>query len=213
MKKFTFSLLASVVISLVNLSTINAQAVRQGNVITDIYYGFPNLYSAVFRAAYANSGSEVGLEIGGIGPIGLRAEYMVADKIGIGLDVGFNNSIISYSEESSVYNQNTGVYDPITYQYNFSTQKIGAIATFNFHFIENDKVDAYAVFGAGYGNRSFKFESSDPSYTPGTVKSLVPVSSKIGVGVRYFFTENIGANLALGFGQGGLFNVGLSAKF
>lgn len=130
-----------------------------------------------------------------------------------GIIVGFNKTKISYSEGSTVYNTSTGNYDAVTYEYDFSTQKVGVLATFNYHFIKNDKVDAYAVFGAGYGNRSFKFESTDPFYTAGSVKSLIPVASKIGVGVRYFFTENIGANLALGFGQGGLFNVGVSAKF
>ena len=49
--------------------------------------------------------------------------------------------------------------------------------------------------------------------SPRRRKTLIPISYKIGVGMRYFFTENIGANLALGLGQGGLVNVGVSAKF
>ena len=43
--------------------------------------------------------------------------------------------------------------------------------------------------------------------------SLFPVAARIGVGMRYFFTENIGANLGLGLGQGGLVNIGITAKF
>ena len=69
------------------------------------------------------------------------------------------------------------------------------------------------MLGAGYGNRSFTFKSTDPNYTEASVKSLIPVASRIGVGLRYFFTDNIGANLALGFGQGGLLNAGISFKF
>lgn len=196
------------------LSTnVKAQAVEEGNVIIDTYYGFPNLYTAVFKSAYANSGSEINLKIGGLGPLGLRAEYMVADKIGIGLDIGMNNSYVRYSEETTVYNTTTGNYDPVTYDYDFTTQKIGVMATFNYHFLDNDQVDAYAVFGAGYGNRNFKFESTDPNYEAGDINSLIPVASKIGVGVRYFFTDNIGINLCIGFGQGGIVNGGISAKF
>ncbi len=213
MKKLIFSLFTATVLFALNSTSVQAQAVEQGNVIVDAYYGFPNLYTAVFKTAYANSGSEVNLKIGGLGPIGIRAEYMVADKIGIGIDAGFNNSKISYSEETTIYNDVTGNFDPVTYDYDFTTQKIGFMATFNYHFLDNDKVDAYAVLGAGYGNRTFKFESTDPSYTEGSIASLIPVASKIGVGMRYFFTDNIGANLALGFGQGGIVNVGLSAKF
>jgi len=39
------------------------------------------------------------------------------------------------------------------------------------------------------------------------------VAAIIGVGMRYFFTENIGANLAIGLVHSGLVNFGVSAKF
>jgi outer membrane protein W len=88
------------------------------------------------------------------------------------------------------------------------------MVTFNYHFLEsNDNLDAYFMVGAGYGNRSFTFSSTDPNYTEASVKSIIPVASRIGVGMRYFFTDNIGLNLAIGFGQGGLVNGGLSLKF
>ncbi|MCE3294615.1 MAG: hypothetical protein K0R65_329 [Crocinitomicaceae bacterium] len=194
-------------------SNVNAQAVEEGNVIVDVYYGFPNLYTTVLKAAYTNSGSNENVKIGGIGPLGLRGEYMVADKIGVGIDIGFNNSSISYDYEDTEYNSATDTYVVTTQTDKISTQKLGVLATFNYHFIENDKVDAYAVFGAGYGKRSFKYESTDPDFEEAKVSGLIPVASKIGVGMRYFFTDNIGANLALGFGQGGIINVGISAKF
>lgn len=186
----------------------NAQAVEQGNILIDVYYGFPNLYTSVFRTAYANSGTEIDLNVGGLGPLGGRFEYMVADKIGVGLDVGFNNTTITYLE-----NDVDGMGNPTQYQYDFSTQKLGFMATFNYHFLQNaDAVDAYVMLGAGYGQRSFTFESTDPNYVNNSVDSPIPVASRIGVGMRYFFTDNIGANLALGFGQGGLVNAGISVK-
>ncbi len=194
-------------------SNVSAQAVEEGNVIIDAYYGFPNLFTTVFKTTYANSGTEQDLKIGGLGPVGLRVEYMLADKVGLGLDLGFNNSYVRYSETQQVYNSTTGLYESRTYDYDFSTQKIGAMVTFNYHFLDNDKVDAYAVFGAGYGNRSYKFDSTDPDYTKAEVSGIIPIASRIGVGMRYFFTENIGANVALGFGHGGILNAGLSFKF
>ena len=182
----------------------NAQAIEEGNVIIDAYYGFPNLYSTVFKAAYESSNS-TGFNLGSQGPLGIRAEYLITDKVGFGIDLGMNSSSISKSEADINTN--------IIYDYKFSTRKIGAIFTFNYHFVENDKLDAYFVVGGGYGNRNFKFTSTDPNYIEESVESLIPISYKIGVGMRYFFTENIGANLALGLGQGGLANVGVSAKF
>jgi outer membrane protein W len=203
MKKLILPLLALTM--MLATTKTNAQALEQGNVIIDAYYGFPNLYSTVFEAAYESSNS-TGLTLGSQGPLGIRAEYLITDKVGFGIDLGMNSSSISYSE-ADINNSN------IIYDYKFKTSKIGAIFTFNYHFVENDKLDAYFVVGGGYGNRTFKFTSTDPNYIEESVESLIPISYKIGVGMRYFFTENIGANLALGLGQGGLVNAGISAKF
>ena len=202
MKKLILPLLALTMILAPTKS--NAQAIEEGNVIIDAYYGFPNVYSTVFKAAYESSNS-TGFNLGSQGPLGIRAEYLITDKVGFGIDLGMNSSSISKSEADINTN--------IIYDYKFSTRKIGAIFTFNYHFVENDKLDAYFVVGGGYGNRNFKFTSTDPNYIEESVESLIPISYKIGVGMRYFFTENIGANLALGLGQGGLANVGVSAKF
>ena len=202
MKKLILPLLALTM--MLAPTKTNAQALEQGNVIIDAYYGFPNLYSTVFKTLYESSNS-TGLTLGSQGPLGIRAEYLITDKVGFGIDLGMNSSSISYSEADINTN--------IIYDYKFSTRKIGAIFTFNYHFVENDKLDAYFVVGGGYGNRNFKFTSTDPNYIEESVESLIPISYKIGVGMRYFFTENIGANLALGLGQGGLANVGVSAKF
>ena len=207
MKKLFFTSLLSLGMFLP--SGANAQ-LEQGNVLIDVYYGFPNLYTTAFKTTYANSGQEVDLRVGGIGPMGGRIEYLLSDKIGFGIDVGYNNSTIQYTEVST---------DPITgqpttqYDYNFSTKKLGVIATFNYHFVQNEQLDAYAVIGGGYGNRSFKFESTDPNYQTEEISGIIPISGKIGVGMRYFFTDNIGANFAVGLGQGGVVNIGLSAKF
>ena len=202
MKKLILPLLALTM--MLAPTKTNAQALEQGNVIIDAYYGFPNLYSTVFKTLYESSNS-TGLTLGSQGPLGIRAEYLITDKVGFGIDLGMNSSSISYSEADINTN--------IIYDYKFSTRKIGAIFTFNYHFVENDKLDAYFVVGGGYGNRNFKFTSTDPNYIEESVESLIPISYKIGVGMRYFFTENIGANLALGLGQGGIANVGVSAKF
>jgi outer membrane protein W len=205
-KKIISGVALAIFAACVQPSTASAQAVEEGNILIDVYYGFPNLYGATFKRAYANSGTEENVKISSLGPIGLRGEYMVSDKIGLGLDIGFNNTKLTYTEFDS--------FDNKDYEYDFKTQKIGAMVTFNFHFLEsNDNLDAYFMVGAGYGNRSFTFESTDPNYSDETIDGLIPVASRVGVGMRYFFTDNIGMNLAIGFGQGGLVNGGLSLKF
>lgn len=202
-------LLLSIIVGscMMTSTNVSAQAVEEGNMLIDVYYGFPNLYTTVFESAYANSGSEEDLKISGFGPLGGRFEYMVADKFGIGVDVNYQNSIITYSEFDS--------FDNATYEYEFSTKRLTIMPTFNFHFIEsNDNLDVYATIGAGWKNRTFEFTSTDPNYTEDSQESLVPVSFRIAAGMRYFFTDNIGINTQIGFGGGGgIFNAGLSLKF
>jgi opacity protein-like surface antigen len=213
MKKNYFKVLIAVAVATVSFNQQTyAQAVEEENIVIEAYYGFPNLYTSVFKAAYANSGGELDLNAGGIGPFGVRFEYLVTDKVGLGLDFGLTGSSISFNELGTVYNPTTGNYDNILYNYDFSTRKIGALFCFNYHFLDNDEFDLYSTVGVGYSKRNFDFTSTDPSYEPMSVSSVIPVGFKAGLGMRYFFTDNIGANLNLGFGIGGLLNAGLSVK-
>ena len=189
-----------------------AQAVEEGNLVFEGYYGFPNLYTSVFKAAYANSGSELDLNVGGAGPYGFRFEYLLTDKVGLGLDVAISSSSVNYNELGTVYNPTLGTYTDVLYNYDFSTRKIAALVCFNYHFLDNDEFDLYSTVGIGYSNRNFDFTSTDPDYVPKSLSSLVPVGFKGGLGMRYFFTDNIGANLQLGFGAGGLLNAGITFK-
>lgn len=197
--------------------TASAQAVQQGNVLIDAYYGFPDLYKTVLRAGYETT-DNTGFKVGGIGPVGIRAEYMLGDKIGLGVDVGFTDANVQFTRTSEyVYSEDgtslfTGI--PVTYEDKAGTRKIGGMVTFNYHFLDSDALDAYAMLGAGYKQRTYYYETTQANYADGAeFKGINPIAFRIGAGMRYFFTDNIGANLAIGFGQGGLVNGGLSFKF
>jgi len=206
-------LIIASLLSMFMLNTVKAQAIFQGDVIIDGYYGFPNLYKTVFKAANASSGNEMNLNVKGIGPLGGRVEYLLTDKVGLGLDIGFTNTHIDYLEKEEVYNENTGNFEDKVYRYDLDTRKIGIMVTFNYHFVENsEKVDAYVMAGAGYANRNFNVASTNPDFNNDISQGLIPIALRIGVGMRYFFTENFGANVAVGIGQGGILNAGLSFK-
>jgi len=192
--------------ALLTTSNVSAQAVEEGNVIIDAYYGFPNLFTTTLKNAYGNSSSATDVKVGGLGPLGGRIEYLITDNVGIGLDVGNVSTYIEYTDIPG--------FDSTRYDYRLSTSKIGAMVTFNFHFVDNDQLDVAGIIGAGWKNRTWKWESNDPNWdTESTTGSLLPVSFKLGLVMRYFFTDNIGMNLGVGLGQGGLLNGGLSVKF
>ena len=210
--KFMRKIILSTVFLAMFLAPIksNAQVLESGKIIIDGYYGFGNLYNAVFKALASTSGSNI--TSSSIGPLGVRGEYLLSSKVGFGLDLGYSSAKLSYTD---TYTEYDAYFNPIInkYDYSLKTFKIGAMVTFNYHFVESDKFDAYFTTGLGYGKRFFKETSTYIGYTPANINSTFPVASRVGFGMRYFFTQNIGANLCLGLGQGGLVNFGISTKF
>lgn len=210
MKKVLLTLIVGTF--LMSSNSASAQAMSEGNVGIDLYYGFPNLYKTVLESSVSDSASA--LDVGGVGPLGLRFEYMLADKVGLGIDIAYNTTSVSYSEDVSIYNATTMSYDVTSYDYKLSSPKIGVMVVFNYHFIDNDQLDLFGTIGAGYKNRSIELTSNDPNFVDESQSvTTIPVAGRIGLGMRYFFTDNIGINLGVGFGQGGILNGGLSFKF
>jgi len=78
---------------------------------------------------------------GGIGPAGLRAEYMLADKFGMGVDFIYNSLSTSYSIDSI---SNTGIV-VASYDAKLSMQRFRVQMRMNYHFVENDNLDAWFI--------------------------------------------------------------------
>ena len=180
--------------------------VEESSIIIDTYYGFPNLYASVLRTGY-DSETNDDFKITGYGPVGVRGEYMFHDKMGVGIDFMINSSKVSYNYAG--VSPTTGA--AAVYTDEISTTKIGVMATFSYHFISTDRVDFFGVAGAGFKNRSWKYSSTNPDNLDLSLSgNLLPIAGRIGVGTRIFFTDNLAANIGLGFGQGGIVNAGLS---
>ena len=202
MKKIIFIFGATLGLCLNNFDA-NAQAVEQGKSLVDVYYGFPNLYTSVLKTAYANGSQDINVAIQGLGPIGMRYEYMMSDTIGIGGEFNYASSSVSW-DAPDVNN--------VMQHYEASSPRTRIMGRFNVHFGGNDHFDGYFGVGAGYKNTQYKFTSSDPTYNA-SAKSLIPIAFRLAVGGRYYFTDNIGAGLELGLGGGGIINAGLAFKF
>ena len=178
--------------------------VSKGSILVDAYYGFPNLYGAILQSA-VETGTSTNTTAQSIGPVGLRAEYLASDKLGVGIDFCYSDASISQTDQ--------GV-DGNSYEYKISAPKIGFMATINYHIVTTDVVDFYFTTGAGYKSRSLKATTDDPDYTTESIDvSLTNLAARIGLGTRIFFTENIGVNVGVGFGQGSVLNGGVSFKF
>jgi hypothetical protein len=214
MKKI-FTILGAAIFS---VSALNAQVpVEQGNFIIDVYAGIPNwansiLYNNVDPDATQTDVRNYKLN-GGLLSYGGRFEYMVADNFGVGVDVNYEVSGFNYDYNS----QGTdGGGNPIYNSYNvdYKSKKLRAMARLNYHFVQNDRLDAYAGFAGGYKNVNRSVVTDDASYDDSSINgALIPVSLRVAVGTRIYFTDNIGGMIELGAGGGALLQFGLSAKF
>jgi len=186
-----------------------AQAMEQGNIGIDVYYGAVSFSKALWEAlADTYDGDKKSTYFGAIGG---RFEYMVSDKIGVGLDFNYTNMTLQVSEQDTNYS--TSPPSVQTYTYNWERTIIRAMPRFNIHFGGNESFDGYFGVGVGYRSAKSTFSDDDPNNIDETVEGLSPVAMRIALGGRYFFTDNIGISMELGIGGGNLIHGGISLKF
>ncbi|MDB4340239.1 hypothetical protein OAA13_01150, partial [Crocinitomicaceae bacterium] len=141
---------------------------------------------------------------------------LATDKLGLGIDFALNTNSASFVGTDYVNGEE------ISFDTEGSSTKWGAMITLNYHAFTNEVIDFYIMGGAGYKNRTSTLTTTNPNYTDEqfndqaiglTPETSIPLAARLGLGLRIFFTENIGANVGLGFGQGGILNAGLSFAF
>ena len=207
----------------ISLVAVNAQIMR-GNVMIDPYIGVPNWANSLLYSQYDGSNMDVTnyKTIGSALSYGGRLEYMIADKVGIGADVnyevsGFSFDYLDYQYDASgavVYINGDPQYRSYTDEY--TAKKLRAMFRLNYHFFQSDKVDVYSGFGAGYKSvkRDYTTTPSNATSTNDDANNaLIPVTLRLAIGTKIYFTQNIGAHIELGAFGGGLIQFGLSAKF
>ncbi len=206
--KRVFTLIAVALVTAIgfNNTAIAQTQVEEGNIIIDPYYGGPNFGRALLTSL---EGTVENSAVSGIGPAGLRAEYLLADNFGLGIDFIYNSTSVSGTTDS--LNTDGTVFE--TYDTKVFSRRYRIHLRANYHFAQTDALDAYVGFGAGTNIRSIGFTTDDPNFDGDSATgSLIPFSIRIALGTRYYFTDNIGLNVELGLG-GPVVSGGLSFKF
>jgi hypothetical protein len=197
----------------------------QGSLSIDPYIGVPNWANSLLYNQY--EGDETNVQdykvVGSMLSYGGRVEYMLSDKTGIGADVNYEVSGYSFKFDDYTYDANgnyltdiNGNYIITQYNTKYSAKKLRAMFRLNYHFVQSEKVDMYSGFGAGYKsvNRSVETNPGNPGFQDANLNgALIPVTFRIAVGAKIYFTQNIGAHVELGAFGGGLLQAGLSVKF
>ncbi len=187
----------SALISIIGFSsTISAGGgLEEGSMIVDAFYGFPDGYKSVLTG-----GTNDDADASSVGPFGAKFEYLISEKIGFGVVVGYGSTIVEWDESS--------------YDYKVSVPRSRIMGSFNYHFGSMDSFDPYFMTAIGYATSSINVESNDPYYTDESVDiSGLNYALRVAFGARYFFTDMFGAHLELGLGSGAIMQAGVSAKF
>jgi opacity protein-like surface antigen len=188
--------------------SLKAQIVEQGNIVIEPYYGFPNLMSGLLRLQ-AELISDSNLVVKSFGPAGIRGEFMVSDKLGLGFDFYYANSSAEYTS-----NETDSLGNSVTYTYKASIPRPRFLVRATAHLAESDVVDPYFVFGLGYNATKLKLTTNDPNYSEDdvAVRQLLPIAYRIGFGTRIYFMDNLGIGLEVGLG-GPFATAGITVKF
>lgn len=202
-------------------TTFAQSEVEEGNIIIEPYIG--TLQSNILRSEPTVFDGETLSNYklnGGQFAYGLRAEYMLADNFGLGLDFNYvksgSNYDLSYTEV--VYNETTMQNEEVqrTYNWDYTAVKIRAMLRLNYHFVQSDNIDAYTGFAIGYKHANREWTVEDPNASNDQLAlegALVPVAFRLALGTRIYFTDNIGMMIELGAGGGTPLQIGFSAKF
>lgn len=176
----------------------NAQVFEKDRNFAQLGYGIGLGYGRLLNAynAYDN------YRFGGFGPVALSYERGVTDNIGVGIQFGF-------SSYGATWNDNYGI--GTQYKYRWTTLTIMARAAYHFN-VRNRNFDPYAGVGIGFAKYSYKYTSTDPTFTGSNVSLGSPLAYQIFGGLRYMFNDNFGAYAEVGYGYS-VFNGGLTLSF
>lgn len=186
--------------------TVQAQAVEEGNVIVEGFYGWPNFTTFLLRTAYNLSASDEAVTITGLGPFGARAEYIIMENVGIGIDAYYGASGIAWKSS-----QPTPMGTDTVYDYSVDYKRFSLNLRAAYHLDIGENFDAYVSGGLGYRYRRSTIDTDDPAFMPVEVGSLIPISVRGAIGGRYYIGGIVGIGMELALG-GPLISGGLSVK-
>jgi hypothetical protein len=202
MKKFQFFALFLVVF-IASINSINAQIYPKGSTNFSVGYGAVS-YEYLLLKIFTNDIKNV--STAKAGPLYLKGEYAVADNFTIGLNVNYTNITGTFTLDSM---QIVGKYSGTVGLR--STSIIGR-ANYTIPFAE-DKAGFMIGAGLGYRGLRASYSDNDPR-TPvgGGISIPLPITGELTLGLRYYFTQNIGVYVETGITRS-LIQGGFTARF
>jgi hypothetical protein len=216
-------LLSSVLLYVVANFTFSQQAIRKGNLILDPYIGLPQ------RNAFQEAPS-IAMNYrknGGFIAYGGRLQYMIKNKLGIGIDLNYRVSGENYDywKTTSIYDYETetSTQETSIENYDYVSKKLRYMLRINQYVVNNEKLNLYFGFGGGPVRDVQVSSGPDPTLSPqnmfspigGSVdfkKASPIVAIRFSMGGQVYFTNNFGLMFEGGIGGGTFLQFGTSLK-
>jgi hypothetical protein len=186
-------------------NSIQAQAFREGNLLVSAGYGFGNSGASFF----SDLNDLDNYKLRPLGPFLLKAETAVSDKVGLGINIAYLNSVATFNYRALDDNA-----EEHTYEARVGTNAYSILGRVNFHLGKSDDMDFYLGFGAGYRGRFTNTSDDQPTGDYGFTinNNLTNVGFETTVGLRYYVKPRLGLFFEGGFAKAPL-QLGLSYKF
>lgn len=193
-----------------------SQANTKWNLISDPYYGMPTFSNYYINRATRDVTGIENKEVSGLGPTGLRTEFMVNNWLGLGADAMYNQAQATFDRtEIDGYVGGVAIYG--VHHYNLTLNRTRIQARINFHIpVKSKRLDWYG--GIAFGSNAMKTTLTRDGQKTQNVDDVQPrfhylsISARTSLGFRYYPTKFVGINFELGIG-GPIFTTGVSTRF
>lgn len=214
MKKNIFSIFIILFVLTSNIIAQDKSAFDKGNIVITGGFGVPNFNRIAIRTIYKAYGPTNETKVTGIGPIIFKAEYGIikfkwGHSVGAGFVIGYNSTKIDFKYKYNYYYTSGLItYNQIDY---YKTLTIGARGVY--HFYTKEKIDCYANIALGFNVNLVNQTTNDPNGIQYASASRPNVYEAFTVGVRYYFTKNIGVYAEAGWDVRAPLQGGIALKF
>jgi hypothetical protein len=172
----------------------------------NVYYGV-SVLGSFYKRLFAIGGAD-GLDFQVLGPLGITYEHMLTDVVGLGAELGYHQFKATWNYIGSGTQGQNLVQSEIRYSVSRFMLRT------NFHFGSGSSFDAYGFVSAGYRHAQLTMLENGvvTPYTQLIGVNFIPFGVKPGLGLRYFFLDNMGLHLEIAGGTP-MIGGGLSARF
>ena len=179
-----------------------------GDVIIEPYWGLSSGKQRLKRIALLVLDEEDIIDVEGMGPFGIRGQYMVSEDFGIGLDV-------NYTERSLVYRNTDSTGENTRDELGRKLLRVMVRTSWVFYSTTHTQLSWDNSIGYRYVSWSFTTNRTgeEDDFRGAIPFGIWPLALRSALTFRYLFIPNFGAFAELGISGGSFLNVGLSGRF